>query len=228
MTHRGIIAAATLLSIQVGLTGIGTVAAAESNTITLDRPVHFQAAAGGMVVAAPDDYMVIGVEQGRLLLVPEKGKVPLVITAVTAQHEENVSNPVARAASTGPDEHRVLLLLPSGERREAIGSYTGAKRTPPPAVAAAPQAGPTVVTPPVIVPTPSPQVAPPSNFAFNGPASQTMPRSGMVPDVPANLPVEQQILAGLHRLENRMQALEQRISTIELKLDSKFIGGGMR
>ncbi len=227
MTHRILCFAAMLLAIQIGGRPVH---AAESTTITLERAVHFQAAAGGNVVAQPDDYLVIGVEQGRLLLVPEKGKVPLVIVAETARHEETVGNPVARAASTGPDEHRVLLLLPSGERREAIGTYTGAKRVaaPPP-----PPPAPVPAPPTVMMPTPAPPpaaaaAAPPSNFAFNGPAAQTMPRTGAPPDALANLPTDQQILMGIQRLESKLQWLEQRLSSLELKLDSKIHSGPVR
>jgi hypothetical protein len=216
-----------LFSIQLSLAVISAPAAAESTTITLDRAVHFQAAAGGNVVASPDDYMVIGVEEGRLLLVPEKGKVPLVITADTSRHEETISNPVARAASTGTDEHRILLLLPNGERREAIGTYSGTKR-PLPAVAAAPQPGTIAVTPPVTVPAPSSPVASSPNFAFNGPTPQPMPRSGIVPEHSSALSIDQQILLGIQRLESKIQAIEQRMSALESKLDAKFLGGGLR
>jgi hypothetical protein len=179
-----------------------------ASSITLERPVHFKAAAGGDVIASAGVYTVLAVENSRLLLIPEKGSVPLLIQAHTISHAESVLSPIVRSFSGDGDEHHVLVLLPDGQGRDAIGSYSGSKAAavPPPQRMADRMPGATTVAPRTLS---DPVLAPVS----------------AAPLTASSPPVDNEVLTTVQRLqlklvdlEARLTAMERLLATIDAKL----------
>ena len=199
---------------------------ASSTMITLSRPVHFSAAAGGELVAAPGDYTVLAVENSRLLLVPEKGTVPLLIQAQTTSHEESITSPLVRSIPAEGDEHHILVLLPGGQGRDAIGFYSGGRTkasttAPGPALEKATRGGlprapmPSALQDPAS-PVPGSPGKPPE---FPTPSPTPVPR----PEETAPILSSMQNLNGrLASLEARLDAIERLLSAVESKLASQL------
>jgi hypothetical protein len=200
---------------------------ASSTMITLSRPVHFSAGAGGELVAAPGDYTVIAVENSRLLLVPEKGTVPLLIQAQTTSHEENITSPLVRSIPAEGDEHHILVLLPGGQGRDAIGFYSGGRTR---ASTTAPE--------PVLEKATSRGLPPraPVPSALQDPASTVPGSPGKPPEFPTPSPTPgpppeetapilssmQNLNGRLASLETRLDAIERLLSAVESKLASQL------
>ena len=203
---------------------------ASSTMITLNRPVHFSAGAGGELVAPPDDYTVLAVENLRLLLIPEKGTVPLLIQAQTTSHEENITSPQVRSIPGEGDEHHIIVLLPRGQGRDAAGFYSDAR-----ARAASPAPGPSVeketrrvIQPPIqpsaLAPPPSTEPASPVPVFRQAPPSSPASTKPLPPqDDPAQILSAVQNLDGrLGSLEGRLDSIERLLSSLESKLDSQL------
>lgn len=200
---------------------------ASSTMITLSRPVHFSAATGGEIIAAPGEYTVLAVENSRLLLIPEKGTVPLLIQAQTTSHEESITSPVVRSIPAEGDEHHLLVLLPGGQGRDAIGFYSGGRTkasttAPGPAHEKATSRGlppqapvPSALQDPAS-PVPGSPVKPPE---FQTPS----PPPGPSPEETAPILSSMQTLNGrLASLEVRLDAIERLLSAVESKLVSQL------
>ncbi len=201
----------------------GTPNAPHSTTIRLERPIHFVAPGGADIIAAPDTYTVTAVEHSRLLLIPEKGQVPVLIEAQTTTHEEDLASPRARLIPGDGDEPHVLLLLPGGQGRDAVGSYSGARTR--------------VAVPPAPAPSPMPgSASPPQPRAgpVSPPGGTVMPAGA--PKSPTADQVDQrvllqlvegntQILSALRDSEGTLAALQARIAALEqvvAALDAKL------
>ena len=192
---------------------------ASSTMITLNRPVHFSAGAGGELIATPGDYTVFAVENSRLLLIPEKGTVPLLIQAQTTSHEENITSPQVRSIPGEGDEHHIMVLLPRGQGRDAVGFYSDLR-----ARAASPASSPNVekgtvreLQPPALGPPP------PTEPASPVPGLRKSPQSS--PSSPKPLPPQDdppQILSAVQNLDGRLDAIERLLSALESKLASQF------
>ncbi|HEY3197897.1 MAG TPA: DUF1566 domain-containing protein [Nitrospirales bacterium] len=191
-----------------------------STTITLDRAVHFSAAAGGEIVAAPDTYTVLAVENNRLLLIPAKATVPLLIKGASITHEENISEPAARSVPGEGDAIRLVILLPGGDGREALGSYSGISTR---ALQPAPGAGLSTM----------PSAPQASASAGGGPAVSGPGLGGKQAPVPIDptvvtpgtsipLSTELKTLLAVQRLEEKLGALEARLAGFEAKVLSHF------
>ena len=99
--------------------------AQESATVEIDKQVHFLTPEGEDVVVSPGAYE-LKIEKGGLRLIAEEGtgSESTVIDAKSAKHEESVANPTAMMLSE-KDSQVIALLLPDGQRWEAIGSESG-------------------------------------------------------------------------------------------------------
>ena len=199
---------------------------ASSTMITLNRPVHFSAGAGGELIAAPGDYTVFAVENSRLLLIPEKGTVPLLIQAQTTSHEENITSPQVRSIPGEGDEHHIMVLLPRGQGRDAVGFYSDLR-----ARAASPASSPNVekgtvreLQPPALGPPPPTEPASPVPGLRKSRQSSTPSPKPLPPqdDPPQVLSAVQNLDGRLGSLEGRLDAIERLLSALESKLASQF------
>jgi len=96
-------------------------------TVTLDQPVHFLTAEGSDVVLDAGSYTVEAAD-GWLKVTPSEGKTvdALLLEAQSATHEESLTEPLTiLVQGETPDVHHLALLLPDGNRFEAIGTYSG-------------------------------------------------------------------------------------------------------
>ena len=199
---------------------------ASSTMITLNRPVHFSAGAGGELIAAPGDYTVFAVENSRLLLIPEKGTVPLLIQAQTTSHEENITSPQVRSIPGEGDEHHIMVLLPRGQGRDAVGFYSDLR-----ARAASPAPSPNVEkgtarelqSPALGTPPPTESASPVPGLRKSPQSSASSPKPLPPQDDPPQILSAVQNLDGrLGSLEGRLDAIERLLSALESKLASQF------
>lgn len=99
-------------------------------SITLTQPVHFFAPGGGEAVAPAGTYELEPGDGPTLRLVPGQGeaaKAPVVADAVATDLGEKLETQVALHLLWQEDEHHVILLQPSGEGLEAVGSVSGVR-----------------------------------------------------------------------------------------------------
>lgn len=101
-----------------------------TDTITLDRAIHFSAPDGSEVVATSGTYTIDAHDNTTLRLSPGEaaaGTTPLIVTAVALPHELPIESRVALAVPNGEDEHHIVLLLPDGKGWDAAGTYSGVR-----------------------------------------------------------------------------------------------------
>jgi len=114
-----------------GLAGI-TFAQAEDppaalTRVVLDRMVHFRGSGAASVAVSPGIYRVEPAGKEQLQLLAE-GQAPIVITATSqALGQEKIEVPLAVSL---PDREEtdllhLVLLMPDGTGREAVGSFSG-------------------------------------------------------------------------------------------------------
>ncbi len=98
----------------------------EAATVEIDKQVHFLTPDGEDVVVSPGAYEV-KIEKDGLRLIAEEGtgSESTVIDAEAAKHEESVTHPTAMMLSEEEDRQIITLLLPDGQRWEALGSESG-------------------------------------------------------------------------------------------------------
>jgi hypothetical protein len=92
--------------------------------------VHFFAPGGGDAVVEAGNYELKPGEGPTLRLVPdqnEAAKAPVVAEAVAINLGEPLESQVALHLLWQEDEHHVILLQPSGEGLEAVGSVSGVR-----------------------------------------------------------------------------------------------------
>jgi hypothetical protein len=190
-----------------------------STMITLSRPVHFSAGDGGELVAAPGAYTVLAVENSRVLLIPEKEAVPLLIQAQTTSHKESIASPLVRSIPGEGDEHHILVFLPRGQALDAVGFYSDlSTRASATAPAKPAREKPTRRGPPPQAPVPS---------ALKDPASPVPGSPGKPPEFPTPSPTPvpppeetAPILSSMQNLNGRLASLEARLDTIERLLSA--------
>jgi hypothetical protein len=103
---------------------------ATTDSITLDKPVHFLAPDGNDIVATSGTYRIEALEDRTLRLIPSEavsGTTPLIVAAVALPHEQPIESRVALALPNGEDEHHVVLLLPDGKGWDAGGTYSAVR-----------------------------------------------------------------------------------------------------
>jgi len=94
--------------------------------VQFDRPVHFQTPEGSDTVVAPGGYWVEAVEGGlRLSSADKEGGEAVVVQAEATTHDRSVTIPEPLSVKEGQDQQVIVLLLPDGKARQAVGSYTG-------------------------------------------------------------------------------------------------------
>ena len=101
-----------------------------TDSITLDKPVHFLALDGNDIVAASGTYRIEAIEDRTLRLIPSKavsGTTPLIVAAMALPHELPIESRVALSVPNGEDEHHIVLLLPDGKGWDAGGTYSGTR-----------------------------------------------------------------------------------------------------
>ena len=99
-----------------------------TDSITLEKPVHFSAPDGTDIVAASGAYTIEATEDRALRLIPSEsvsGTTPLIVAAMALPHEQPIESRVALSVPNGEDEHHVVLLLPDGKGLDAGGTYSG-------------------------------------------------------------------------------------------------------
>jgi hypothetical protein len=103
---------------------------ATTDSITLEKPVHFLAPEGNDIIAASGTYRIEALESRALRLIPSEaasGTTPLIVAAVALPHEQPIESRVALSVPNGEDEHHVVLLLPDGKGWDAGGTYSGTR-----------------------------------------------------------------------------------------------------
>jgi hypothetical protein len=101
-----------------------------TDSITLDKPVHFLAPDGDDIVAASGTYRIEALEDRALRLIPSEGvsgTAPLIVAAIALPHEQPIESRVALSVPNGEDEHHVVLLLPDGKGLDAGGTYSAVR-----------------------------------------------------------------------------------------------------
>jgi len=96
-------------------------------TITLEQPVHFTTAEGSDVMLNAGTY-TLEPAQEWIRITPSDGQSveALLLEALAGNHEESLTTPLALSAKgEEADTHHLVVLLPGGNRLEAIGSYSG-------------------------------------------------------------------------------------------------------
>ena len=92
--------------------------------VELERPTYFINPAGEPIQVPAGEYEV-GAQQGNLQLTGEATAKPILLEALTANHEETVSTAFPLTFSEQEDEVVLILLLPDGTALELVGSHTG-------------------------------------------------------------------------------------------------------
>lgn len=103
---------------------------ATTDSITLDKPVHFLAPDGNDIVAASGTYTIDAPNDTTLRLIPSEavsGTTPLIVAAMALPHEQPIESRVALSVPNGEDEHHVVLLLPDGKGLDAGGTYSAVR-----------------------------------------------------------------------------------------------------
>ena len=103
---------------------------ATTDSITLDKPVHFLAPDGNDIVAASGTYRIEATEDRTLRLIPAEaasGTTPLIVAAMALPHEQPIESRVALSVPNGEDEHHIVLLLPDGKGWDAGGTYSAVR-----------------------------------------------------------------------------------------------------
>jgi hypothetical protein len=95
-----------------------------SETITLDKPVHFSAPDGSDIVTVPGDYQVAA-ESSALRLLELAGKRSFRIHAIVTDLDVDTNEPVVLAIRFGEDEYHIILLMTGRKVHEAVGSSSG-------------------------------------------------------------------------------------------------------
>ena len=112
------ILASSIISIAPALAG---------TIITLEQPVHFLNAEGSDIILEAGQYELASAD-AWLRVTPSDGQAvdALLLEAVTAPHEEAVTEPSALSVQgEQADRHHLVLLLPDGKQLEAVGTYSG-------------------------------------------------------------------------------------------------------
>ena len=103
---------------------------ATTDSITLDKPVHFSAPDGTDIIAASGAYRIDAPDDTTLRLIPSEavsGTTPLIVAAMALPHELPIESRVALSVPNGEDEHHVVLLLPDGKGLDAGGTYSAVR-----------------------------------------------------------------------------------------------------
>ena len=127
------IISASIFSLLVGILililGAFPIRASEnSQTITLDRAIHFLSTDGSDVLVPPGTYTVEQAEEWVRLIAGERHNAYL-LEAEPSLHEEKIQEPLALAVlgeeGESSDVQMVMLLLPGGKALIATGSLGG-------------------------------------------------------------------------------------------------------
>lgn len=103
---------------------------ASTDSITLDKPVHFLAPDGNDIIAVSGTYRIEALEDRTLQLIPSEAAsnaAPLIVAAMALPHELPIESRVALSVPNGEDEHHVVLLLPDGKGWDAGGTYSAVR-----------------------------------------------------------------------------------------------------
>ncbi len=99
--------------------------AAASNSIELDRPLHFVSTDGSDLLLQAGRYSV-EVDRGRhLRLRQDTGSIEVLLDSRPASHESAVQTPTALLIPQGDDLRHLVLVLPDGTSLETVGSLSG-------------------------------------------------------------------------------------------------------
>ena len=92
----------------------------------LDRDVHFLTPQGEDALISSGLYTVELVDGGlRLIRSDEKDPKPVIIQAESTNHDDSLRSSQLLSIPGEEDQHMVMLLLPDGTARQAIGTYSG-------------------------------------------------------------------------------------------------------
>lgn len=108
--------------------GTATSVVLDPDEVLLLDETYFTAVDGSDAIAAPGVYRVDTAEDGALRLTPVGGGDDLVVAAEASGHGEPVASPEATVVfGDEPSEGHVILLLPGGSSREAVGDAYGVR-----------------------------------------------------------------------------------------------------
>lgn len=94
--------------------------------VEFDRAVHLMTPEGKDTVLPQGTYRIETAQEGlRLTSAEKEGTDAVVIQAEATTHDLPVKSPEPIVMKEGDDNLVVLLLLPDGKARQAVGSYTG-------------------------------------------------------------------------------------------------------
>ena len=101
----------------------------DPSLVTFDKPVHFFSPEGNPTLVQPGTYTAESFSSGIKLIPNTDGQGPLFIEGEYGTHDTGIEAQLALSLPGGiiqaVDVHEVMLLLPTGQSIEAIGSYSG-------------------------------------------------------------------------------------------------------
>ncbi len=103
----------------------------DPDIVTLKQPAYFTGPDGSPVLVEAGDYKTEAAQEWIRLTPGNNPQDALLLKATQGTHETGIQDPLALSLPGGVihelDVHQVMLLLPTGETFEAIGSYSGIK-----------------------------------------------------------------------------------------------------
>jgi hypothetical protein len=97
--------------------------------ITLSKAIHFLTPDGSDIVVSPGTYEVKSGSGPQLELTADAGQASRhqTVGAVAMDTGQSLASPAALYIPWGNDEHHIILVQPSGQGLEAVGSGSGVR-----------------------------------------------------------------------------------------------------
>jgi len=94
----------------------------DPSVIELPKSIHFTTPEGNSVVVPAGSYSVEQGGESQLRFSSSEGAAPIIVAAVTTEHDFDVAHPLVLGISGDGDSHHIVLLQPGGKALDAAGS----------------------------------------------------------------------------------------------------------